>query len=282
MKKIISLAILMFISLSLGASCMKKPDLADSDGPPVAPEAVQDALLKAWGNSNANDIQQNEFSYVEKEIGISEMPVQVVLQDSKTVAQITDPSTDPTLRVIRILHQIREFTSDNQSKLSSREDELKIKKPGASSLDALNSFKNQIEATATDAFLPYPEDLMIEALSLCVMNGEGFKSTCHNLKAWETVEEPPPLVRQRPGCEGLRNCQLRKKVISYDWIVEYTDAETNTKVRQKLIYTIKISPDVPHLSRVTDYCYQGLGSHQGQKFPATFCQTVKNFIRGNP
>lgn len=270
------------LAFSVGASCMKKPNLNDNDGPQASAEQVQNALLAAWGDGDASNIRLNEFSYSEKEVALSDLPSQVVLQDSKTVARLDDPPEDPSLRIVRILHQIKEFTADNQEKLSTREDELRVNRPSSAAVEGFAALGKDLQAQSTDAFLPYPEDLVVESMAHCALSGPSFKVSCHNLKTWDTLEDAPPLVRQRQGCEGLTNCKIRKKVVSYDMIVDFTDNETNSKVRQKLIYTVKISPDVPHLSRVTDYCYQGLGSHQGQKFPATFCQTVKNFIRGDP
>lgn len=247
---------------ALNASCMKKPDLDNEDGPSVTAESVEDALMGAWGNNvDYRSIKVNDFVYTEKQITISELAPQVMVKDGKTVSAVETSSGKTTYKIIQ---QIAEVDSNHEEKLSTREIQ----------------FPKRYEP-ATDSAIPTSEDLMIQAMSMCFIGDEDTKVSCHNLRTWDEVEKAPPLLQKQPQCGGLAGCQLHKKVVGFDWIVEFTDTETQTRMRVKQVYTIKVSPDAPHLARVTDFCYEGLASSGGQKFPAKFCYTMQNFLRGN-
>ncbi|MBX3041625.1 MAG: hypothetical protein KF789_13045 [Bdellovibrionaceae bacterium] len=259
---------LLFLVLSLTtASCMKKPALDDNDGTPVTAEAVQDAVVQAWGAPSALDIGANEFAYTEKDIEIGDLPARVIFQDGKTIQSVEET---PEEKKYVILQQIAEIDSNNEQKLSTSERRISVAKPS-------QTIDDEGPATLATA-LPLSVELAQQLLYACV-KGKDWNVSCYNLQASETVEDAPPQIASRPDCEGLTDCKWRQKFVSFDMILESKDDKTGVTSRTKAKYSVKMSPDAPYLSRVTEFCYEGIGTVSNTHFPLRICQRIKNFRR---
>ncbi|MNL47161.1 hypothetical protein D3C87_1699300 [compost metagenome] len=106
--------------------------------------------------------------------------------------------------------------------------------------------------------------------------------SCHNLKVSETVIAAPELVQRREDCGGLPDCKMRKKNISFDWVL---DVKRGSSIeQQKVTYSVGISPDAPYLSRLMNYCYRGVVQvpNSAQRVLVTICNDVKDFKIGEP
>lgn len=249
----------------LAGSCMQKPDLSEDNGPQATPQEVQQALIAAWGGADPLDMKVDEFVGIDKEVIIEAQPPRLVLQDGKTISRAEDQGAD---RVFTILQQSLEINGEQQN-LSTSERTVAVEKSVAASH----------EISPMNAALPLSLEKMQQLFLTCVPSAE-WKVACHNLKVSEETVPAPAAVAGRVGCEGLTNCQWRKKVVSFDMIVDFLDPETNTRSKVKQVYTIKMSHDAPFLSRITDMCFQGVGTFQGTPYLATVCEKVVNFRRG--
>ena len=111
------------------------------------------------------------------------------------------------------------------------------------------------------------------------------KTSIHRLKSWETVEAPPQLVQNQPGCLGIPSCQIRVRHVSFDQVT--WDTSQGTRVQ----FELAMSPDIPLLSGykmspVFEY-YPGLMKScvtlmiavgdKGAKTLLTQCNLTENF-----
>lgn len=267
MKKFVLSALLFSFAITT-TSCMQKPEMEDSDGEPVEVEKVQEAVIKAWGNASPLSIGEGEFAYTEKTLAIADLPARVVLQEAKTVQSMEDSETE---RTYVILQQLAEIGDNNEQKLSSSERKIRITK---SSLMMEDEGTQILSSNA----LPLSVELAEQLLYACA-KGKNWDVTCYNLKTWDSEEPAPPQVASRPGCEGLANCVWRQKNISFDLVLTEENPQTRVKTRSKAKYHIKFSHDVPYLSRITEFCYQGIAGTNNSQFPVTICQKIRNFRR---
>lgn len=249
------------------ASCLKKPSLEDDDGVPVSTEAVQEAVVQAWGAPSPLSIGSSEFAYTEKDMVIGDMPARVVFQDGKTVQSVEET---PEEKRYVILQQIAEIDSNNEQKLSTSERRIAVAK-------ASNAVMDDGPTTQATA-LPLSVELAQQLLYACV-KGKDWNVSCYNLKTWESLENAPSQVASRPDCEGLQGCKWLQKNLSFDLILESKDDKTGVTSRTKATYSVKMSPDAPYLSRVTEFCYEGIGNVSNTHFPVKICQRIKNFRR---
>lgn len=246
--------------------CMKKPSLEDDDGTPASADQVQNAIVAAWGQVSPLTISNGEFSYLEKDMAIGDMPARVIFQEGKTVQAVSETETEKTYT---ILQQIAEIDSNNQQKLSTSERTVRITKSAQIVSDPL-----QMMSTA----LPLSVEIAQQLLYTCVRDKD-WDANCYNLKTWDSLEAAPSAVASREGCEGLPNCQWRQKNVAFDLVLKTKDEKTGVTSKTKASYTIKMSPDAPYLSRLTEFCYQGIGTASGTHFPVLICHKIKNFRR---
>lgn len=286
------------LSFLLTASCMKKPDLKDDDGPQAQARDVQQTLLDAWGEASMLSVDAGEFSSIYTTVEIADFPPIPRQQDSKTVAAVQDL---PDRKVFDILQRTVEIISDTERREASShmqpapyvlKDEVasvtqqsqRLTEQGKKSVQAMAL--GNVNALAALA-LPLPDMTMLTMLCVCTEGLCGYDPdwhpTCHNLQGTRETEPAPELVAKKAGCGGLPDCKVRKNAVSFDVIAESKDPNSHAVVRSKSRITIKISPDVPYLSRITDYCTESLQIASGsQAVPVKICQTLKDFERGTP
>ena len=270
---------------------MKPPNFEEGDGTPVDVKEVQQKMIESWGDANALDIKKSEFHYQEKTVRISTLRPQLVLQKGTTVSSFTDTQTS---RLYNLIIQSNEILDNSQSKLSTREKSLEIAKSAlydqttalamhksamkviqnstlATSNSELNAMADESEITQTGI------ELYINLMYVC-----GYTNfQCYNLTIENTKEAAPDLVRQQTNCLGLPNCQINVTKIQFDVVFTSYDETAHTTVKSKVIYKIKLSPDVPYLSHLMDFCYMGMASSNNQKFPVEICYQTENFKKGN-
>lgn len=278
-----------FLAFVASASCMKKPNLHDDDGESFSSANLEDALSNAWGDSDPLTMAQSEFSYTEKSMQIADFPARVTLQDAKTIILVEE---DAEKKAFTIGQQTAEVADGTVSKPFASQRKVSVKKSTAAVMDVRNLTRAAIYAAAVGgdpansvvpleatSALPLGIELVGGLMGACE-KADDWDVECFNLRVWTTTEPAPESVAAQPNCGGVPGCQLHKRNISFDLVVNSTDPDTQTKIRNKVIYTVKVSPDAPFMARVTDFCYQGIGTAQNMKFPVTVCQTIRNFQKG--
>lgn len=291
-----SLAAAALIVLS-GSACMKKPELEDDDGPQAAVEEVQKAVVDAWGAETvASSILKDEFVQVNRSISLSDQPGMITEVSGISVVSVTTNAAEKT-KSYQLVRRLVEIGQNNEQKVSTDERVVTVDAADASvaaasfepmGLKAASDLQGRSAGDVSQNELILGIEQVIGLLKICLPNPDPkLKITCHNLKVWETTEDAPADLKAQPNCAGLPSCQVRKKNFGVDLILRATDPDTGKEIKVKEIYTAQIAVDAPYLSRLFNFCYQGLGTFKKadgkeQKIPLTVCDTVTNFIRGTP
>lgn len=269
--------LVVLLSLLVTTSCMKKLADSDDDGPAVSAESVQDSLIQAWGDVDPATIQKNEFAYFEREQKIQDEDPVTILQEGITVS---DRQVGSDEIVYTLLHQINDL-SNGSSKLSTTEEQVSVDLSGTSAMkemalaaQSLNKEDSGVQQTALGV------QTMQSLVTACVKDTD-WDVECHNLQYSETTRPAPDLVKDQANCLGLPDCQIRVRNVSFDLVLNVKNDDGTTS-RQKVQYWVAVSPDVPYLSRLMDFCYRGLVDvpSLGQKVLVQTCSYVKNFKPG--
>ncbi|MFP5520115.1 MAG: hypothetical protein ACLGGX_09445 [Bdellovibrionia bacterium] len=253
--------ILLLIALSISLSnCIKKPELEDDHGPVVEPAAIQSALVEAWGDADPTSIKTNEFTYIEKDQAIEDLPAKLVGQEGITVARKEELSDEFRFTLIRQINEI----IDGQSKLSTREEVIRVPKLNAQASVGTQSLGVSI----------------LQNLLMACIPGEDWNVTCHNLQVKSEVKPAPDLVKRQENCGGIPECKMTYKTVSFDLVVK-TSNDPNAKA-EKVNYRVEISPEAPYLSKLMTFCYRGVVtvSPSQNQYLVTLCNRVMNFQFG--
>lgn len=305
----ISFAPLFILLLCLNSSCLKLPNLMEDDGPAVSEAEYQNAVSKAWGEAYPTDINNQEGVYFEKTVSIVGMQPRLVLQERQQIlSAVNKPDQSREYKMAVITAEINENNEFQQS--TKQEDFVVNTSDNDAYTQQIKNFMTLANTQYPNSFSLFPEiknltfpsflpkmiktsdvktlgvsspNFVYNALQILYLTCspfEGYKVTCHNLQTWESFD-PAPEFLERPGCGGLHECSMRVKNISFDLVFATFDEEKGTTMKQKILYRVKISPDVPYLSRITSFCYQGLAKVNDTPFVAEICNQVKTFERGS-
>lgn len=287
---------LLILVLVVATSCLKPPSQSDNNGPVVAADQVQEAVLKGWDNADFNSIQLNEFLYVEQDQKISTLESKVVYKEATQVIGRTENADTIDYKFL-----IRSQAMENGSfkPVTAYENDISMPKTSPSMTEPPPATAGQ-KAAFPDSVATLQESMangsvglrsgsgnnhflgvltVQNMLSACVRS-ENWDVTCHNLKTSEGVMLPPATVASRENCGGIPGCQIRFKKVAFDLVVNFTEENTNTVRSEKVIYEMTFSPDVPYLSRLMEFCYQGMVPTATQKVLVKICNKVQNFEVG--
>lgn len=277
-------------------SCLETPELSNDDGPQASVEEVQTALVQAWGDADPGSIALKEFRFLEREQRIQDYSPRLVYQEgfSITERKIAPNPGNPQENDIyyKGIHQTNEI-SDGESKFSSREENFAVAcvpgltcpLPSNETLTASSVIRPQAVVFGVEVILGLMQSCVKDAsfVKACQeAKADACDLRCHNLNVAEEIRPAPPLVAQQANCAGLPHCEIRVRKVSFDLVVEIKVADSTE--RQKITYNIGVSPDVPYLSRLMDYCYRGLVKipSSSQRVLVEICDKVKNFNWGEP
>ena len=268
----------------LTTACMQTPELDVSPGTPVTATNVQQALLRAWGDVDPATLNLNEFVAIDQEQSLPTGESRIGFQVGTTVLEKTPT---PDVWKIKLAQQKKEFTSDGTKLSTIQRDfelprtvlDLQALKAEAIRQSALNGTPETPSIFVRNDF-PLSIEWLTGLLYSCVATPD-FQSSCYNLRSSEELVDAPALVRQTPDCGGLANCKMNLKRVAFDVVVVTKEKETKEE-KQKVRYNIAFSPDLPFLSRLYEYCFQGLISLKPNtpKILIKICNRVVNFQRG--
>lgn len=293
---------LLLTSLIAATSCLQPPSMDNDNGPQVAADDVQKAILDAWDKADFNSIKLNEFMYVEQDQKISTLDPVVVYKEATQIIGRTE-NTDTI--DYKFLVRSQGMENGNFKPVTSFEDDISV---GKTSPSVTSSPTDPSAATTTadvqqrgipgsiDALQKSMADGSVglrsgtgsshflgvlnvqNMLSACV-KADNWDVTCHNLRTSEGVMAPPTGVSSQPNCGGVPNCQIRYKTVGFDLVVNYTDSD-GTAHTEKVLYDMTFSPDVPYLSHLMEFCYQGMVPTTTQKVLVKLCNRIQNFQAG--
>ncbi len=286
MKDLLQFLFLSALTLSSAIGCIKKP--LDEEENPATIEQVQQALADAWGTADPLTMEPNDFLFQETEQTLENNPTPFfVLQEGITISKKEEL---PDQFLYTFLYQNRVIKEGSEGQQSTREDHRSVGKADPSlRASQLEPFQ-QLKPLADD----YQMSLGFErfyGLAYACVKSEGLDKyckeelgvdsceiQCSNLSVSETVSPLPPLIKEQPNCGGFENCSYRLKKVAFDWMIALKKGESVEK--QRVNYSVTLSPDMPFFSRLTEYCFKQLYPVQNQKVLVTTCTKLRNFKRG--
>lgn len=260
MKLIGVLAVFLILS-----SCNQNKKLEENLGDKVTPDQYEKVVVESWGDDNILSIKKDDYAYIEKSISLNYAPMQKSFGKAMTVTSI---ETEGDVVRNHLVIQSEELQSGTQSKLSSRERVLAVKKTTTQSQSVrLKNLEDEIQATPFENFL--------DALGLCRISSV----ECFGLKV-EDFEEAVPVEMKDQNCRSFEGCKWKGKKVSFVIRVSYKEDGSEEIKKQNNKISFKIVPNMPYLFKMVEYCFEGLSEYQGQKFPVKVCTQVKDTIKG--
>ncbi|WP_413290037.1 hypothetical protein [Bdellovibrio sp. HCB337] len=292
---------LLILSLLASTSCLKPPALDTDNGPVATHTEVQKAILEAWDDADFHETRQGEFLYIEQDNRISTLEPRVVYKEGSDVKTRVVDNANQTI-AYKFEIQSTEVQGNGSFKpITVVEDNMVVpittpvlNVPTEQPAQQTAAFPDSVEALqqsmANGSVGLYSSRVRnhfiavftIENMLLACVKDKDWDVTCHNLEVTEGMRAPPIGVSSQPNCGGIPNCLIRYKKIAFDLVVNLKDEETGEVHPERVNYELVLSPDVPYLSRLLDFCYQGMVPTQGQKVLVKMCNKVKNFVQGTP
>lgn len=277
--------LLALLLTTTAVSCVKTPELEEDETPSTIME-VQDSLSSAWGDADPLTMKPNDFLLQQTFRKIETGEDRMLLQEGITISKKEERTND---WLYTYLYQTETLTSDGNTQQSTREDHRTVTKaePAMEVFQRGQKLKGEISPMADDLHMSLGFERLIGLAYACQLTSEqqkictetlGYDSCevkCFNLKSLEETRPAPDLIKAQPNCGGLPNCTMKVKTISFDWAAYYKKGEGTEK--QKVNYSISMSPNLPFFSRVTDYCYRALAQAGTQKALVTVCTKLKNY-----
>lgn len=291
--------VLVISSLMISSSCMKVPKMEEDLGTVVQAEEVAEKIIDSWGDTSLAQVQKGDFLATEKSIKISTLDPRVVLRKGFSVTELEDVVLEDQspARYIHMLVQAEEIVDGQQSRLSTREKKIGYRKETTdrstnneqtASANVLTEMTRDLEIRRSsdqvqtkdteDEIRLTPYEMFRGIVFLCAQDGV----ECFKLETEAIEEDVPEEVRADANCRGIPNCRWKLTRVQLVTFIKSVDPETKAETKAKAIIKLKISKDLPFLSRLVEYCYEGITTYQSQKFPVSVCHRLKNFQRGTP
>ncbi|MFS4458419.1 hypothetical protein [Bdellovibrio sp. HCB2-146] len=107
------------------------------------------------------------------------------------------------------------------------------------------------------------------------LGAETCSRACTNLETSDEVVNAPESMRSQPNCGGLSDCKIHQKRIKFNSTL--TVKYKNMTETQKVNYSFAVSPDLPYLARMPEFCVRALASYNSGKFLVTNCVKLANY-----
>ncbi|WP_413613063.1 hypothetical protein [Bdellovibrio sp. HCB-110] len=284
------LLLLLAFSVSM-VSCIKEP-LEEEETPATVAE-VQSALSEGWGQADPLTMAADDFLFQETEQKLENNPKPFyVLQEGITISKKEEKETE---FLYTFLYQTKVYKQDQEGAQSTREDHRSVGKADASlavaqSVLAKTQPMSTLKPLAEDNEMTLGFERLYSLAYACSKSDaldkyckeqlgvDSCEILCSNLKSTEETRPLPELIQAQPNCGGFANCTYRVKTIQFNWTIALKKGESVEK--QKVNYSIALSPDMPFFSRMNEYCYRQLYTVQEQKVLVTTCTKLKNFKKG--
>ncbi len=264
---------LVFLTLTLNTSCLKKQNLDEEDlGPAIAPAELTKAMTDGFGSLNYGNIKANEFNSYVLTQKIQDSRIDTLEQQDLTI----ETSVDSAAKLIMDFVVTKTKYSAGQSSQSTRKWHKEYKKESeSSSLSAEFS-------TLADNDEPTMMFLVFQNLAFgsCIADGV-YPETCHHLEVSDFKFKVPQTASSQHQCTDPDNCFIDARKIEFDMITKnQIDKDGKPK---RTHFTVILSKQVPYMSRVLQFCSRRLYdiSSSQQKILADLCYNVNSYAFGN-
>lgn len=262
--------------------CIKEPKTEIVYGPEVPSQKLASTLQEAMGvNDSPGLIRKEEFVGREATRLIRGRPVLDIMGTTEvTVVERTETATQWQINDVE---KIQNYDPSDATKTPPpiiREDHKCWSK------ESLDREECEIPTRALLENSLAPRSLQaIQPFSVFQQSTSSPEKTVtfHNLAVTQFQDSPPEDVKKDPACGNIPNCQINVTQIEFDRVNWASDPNG-----YKIHYKLKVSQDVPQMSRILESCQQGSvqilqpggDPKTAPRLLVTFCDTVKNFLPG--
>lgn len=232
--------------------CMKKPDLKPDYGPEVALDQIQKAVSDSSFSDPTTIYKDQYVSLDQIQVIDTQMPMTVY----QRLDQVTNRQEDSSYYYLSFHVHQNELQSGGTFKESQQDfNNLVLAKPENSQTqtaeinkaptisDSINKSEVQITGTNNDQVVTKQiyQPASVGAIKKMDSNSS-VRITYHNLSKTTATIPVPNIVRQKPNCGGVKECDkgLRLYIISFDRVVWDAD-DHGIKTNYRFTY----SPDIP-------------------------------------
>lgn len=295
-------------------SCLEKETEAQMDKPFAASDVASE-LNKAWDYTDPKSdpvgtMAVRNFVYFDNTQQLETSAPRVYLQEGITLMNRTI-ATDPENAANNLYRYIFAYQTvaynGDVATPSTRQQErtASIPKTNATTaalkgadLDlklmslASSAPEKGVKAMEEDLYMQLGYEKFLALPYYCVSNTELEKAcqeqlgadtcsrSCSNLEAYTEVVDAPALIKAQANCGGLPNCKMTLKRVKFD--STFTVVKKGATQTQKVIYSIAISPDLPFLARVYEFCQRGLFDYNSSKILLKNCTVLKDYQKDSP
>ena len=268
------------------SSCIKPPSEELDKAATV--QEIQQALIQAWGQADPLTMAPNDFLFQETEQRLeSNQTPFYVLQEGITISKKEELSEE---FAYTFLYQNRVIKQGEEGKESTREDHRSVSKPTQAMAMNLPDPTKKLKTFADDYQMTLGFERLYGLAYACsktdnmdkyckeTLGYDSCEIECANLRTTQETQALPDLIKEQPNCGGFANCSYQVKKVAFDWTISLKKGASVEK--QRVNYAVAMSPDMPFLARLTEYCFRQLYPVQNQKVLVTTCTKLKNFKRG--
>lgn len=268
MKKNIYFFIFTLVLVIMTSSCLKKQDLESQDlGPTINSDELQNKMGESIGQLNYADIDKSEMSTFTASTIFQDSQVTKRYKQELFVKSITN--TTDTLTI--------DFLFNKQDYLNS-ESSL-ANQPYTMVIDKTQKMaRAERDLQTKDSTKPVPYFMYRAFIYFAVQGCRENNVTCHKLKTDTSKLYVPPEIASTKVCPDVNNCFVDLKKIEFD-MLDHNILDADGKA-YRTHYTFKVSPQLPFLSKVLQYCVRGLADYGGRKVLAEDCMAINNFSYG--
>lgn len=269
--------LLVCVSFMILNSCLKKQNLDESNlGPAVNADDVQSKMSDAAGNYGWEQINKNEINTFTSSMILEDNQVTKRYKQDIIVTNRTESGDDI---LVDFLFNRQDFQNTVNS-VSNKPYRITLQK--VSSINAMktstlaHSSTREVQAKAEST--PEPRFLNeyyeFYAISACRQE----KVSCHNFSVEKGKMYLDPELASPHVCPDINNCQVDLNTVQFD-LLDGNDVSTDGKPF-RVHLTFNISPQLPFLSKVLQFCARGLADYNGRKILKEDCYRVNDFSYG--
>jgi hypothetical protein len=224
-----ALAILIPLFLFTVIGCMKKPDHTPNYGPEVTIDEIQKVALDSIP-PDPSKIKLGQYISIDVTQVIDTQAPVTLSQKLDSVTKY-DAVKDPLYVLMTFQVKMNELSNTGQWLTSVQEYDMALEKDRNIPLGLSAQGRNPSAQMGSYS---------LKALKKAEASSP-VRVTYHNLKREEGFIPVPPLVKSRPDCGGVQNCErgLRYLRLSFDKVIWENDEGTKTS------YRVVYSPDIP-------------------------------------
>lgn len=264
--------ILSLMAFMLVTSCLQKQDLTqESLGPALSADEVQNKMADSIGNLNYSDLRIGETTDYTAKVTLQETQKYTRYDQNIKVANITDTATQ---LILDFTFSRNDVIKPENSYTNKTYQMVLEKSTSTMTRDEAHSVKQQTEE-------PKPFFLYRAYLYFALQGCREANVTCHNMTTKNEKMVLNPELANPKICADAQNCVIDIKTVDFDLLDSNISTDDGRPYR--IHYKFAVSPQLPFLSKVLQYCSKGLVTHGAQKILEEDCMNVTAFSGGqNP